>query len=135
MRQPGDAQKRILVIDDDEICRRTVVAVLEQSGHILMQADNGEAGVTIALQNPPDLIVTDVVMPKLDGLAVFDILTADPRTQNIPFIFMTGLVEKEGAKRGKRLESKNLLPKPFALVDLIAMVQECLSKSSDGTAS
>ena len=121
--------KRILVIDDDEICRRTVVAVLEQSKYVVMQAANGEEGVSMALQNPPDLVVTDVVMPKLDGFGVFDALRANPRTQSIPFIYMTGLVDKGLARRGPKLGGDELLIKPFALSELLAKVKECLSKS------
>ena len=123
--------KRILVIDDDEICRRTIVAVLEQSDYQVMQADNGETGVTQALQDTPDLIVTDVVMPRLDGFGVFDTLRAHPATRSIPFIFTTGFVDKEGARRGPALGGDALLIKPFALTELLASVKECLSKSPE----
>jgi DNA-binding response OmpR family regulator len=127
--------RRILVIDDDEICRRTVATVLEQSGYTVMQANDGEAGVQIALRDPPDLIVTDVVMPKLDGFGVFDALQTDPRTSSIPFIFMTGLVDREAGWRGMRLGSAEVLIKPFALTELISKVTECPLKPQNAASA
>lgn len=91
-----------------------------------MQAVNGEDGVELALQNPPDLVVSDVVMPKLDGLGVLDKFKTDPKMRSIPFIFMTGMSEKEAAKRGISLDAGNVLKKPFALAEFLAKVKECL---------
>ena len=117
--------KRILVIDDDEICRRTVSRVLEQSGYDVTEADNGQDGLEIALKSKPDLVVCDVVMSKLDGLGVFDKLRANPATKAVPFIFMTGMVTKEAAKRGPALGADGVLMKPFSLTELLARVKEC----------
>lgn len=118
--------KRILVIDDDEICRRTVSSVLQQSGYAVEEANNGLDGLESVWRKVPDLVVCDVVMPRLDGLSVFDNLRSNSKTESIPFIFMTGMVEKGTAKRGPKLGANEILMKPFALSELLAKVRECM---------
>ena len=118
---------RILVIDDDEICRRTVTTVLEHSGYVVEQADNGEDGVKLALNNPPSLIVCDIVMEKLNGLDVRDRLQEAQATSTVPFIFMTGFIDKDSAHGRRALGANAILIKPFGLSHLLATVNQCLS--------
>ncbi|HTY37062.1 MAG TPA: hybrid sensor histidine kinase/response regulator, partial [Bacteroidota bacterium] len=68
---------------------------------------------------------------KLDGIGVFERLKSDPRTQSIPFMYVTGLVEREHVRPGASLGADAMLIKPFLLTDLLATVNDCLSKSHD----
>ncbi len=120
---------RILVIDDDDLWRKTVCTLLEQSGYLVRQAGNGEEGVRLALDSPPELIICDVVMAKLDGLGVFDRLRNEGATRCVPFIFMTGFIDKDSARGRLAMGADCILIKPFALSLLLDTVKECLAKT------
>ncbi len=125
---------RILVIDDDDICRGTVRTSLIQAGHSVLEAVDGQVGVVTALRQLPDLIVCDVAARKLDGFQLFQILRSDRMASTIPFLFMSGLgtIKGKGAmKDGPLPNADDVLVKPFSSKDLMRCVERILSKQRD----
>ena len=113
--------RRILVVDDEENLRSMLVAALKYEGYDVSQAADGAAGLAMARQDKPDLIVLDVMMPKLDGFAVVKRLReAGDRT---PVIFLTARDGADDRVTGLNAGADDYLPKPFALAELVARVE------------
>ncbi|OGR51536.1 MAG: hypothetical protein A2049_12245 [Elusimicrobia bacterium GWA2_62_23] len=134
---------RILSIDDDPCCRITVSRCLSYSGeHSVETAEGGRDGVKKACASLPDLILLDLRMPDMDGLAVMDVLASDPRTMDIPVVMLTGATL--GADQETALKKKNnfllLEQKPCDLNRLIKNAEaligrrrhQAAKKSGDG---
>ncbi|MGZ4396857.1 MAG: response regulator [Gaiellaceae bacterium] len=117
---------RVLIIDDEAAIRLLGRINLEAEGVEVLEAGDGESGLEQARRELPDLILLDVVMPRLDGLAVAERLRADERTSSIPIVFMSGLSELETqALPGDRTD---LLVKPFDPVELAGRVREAIAR-------
>lgn len=133
--------KRILVIEDTLEVRENLAEILELSNYTVDTAENGKEGVKQALSNPPDLILCDVMMPELDGFGVLRILDSKPKTNDIPFIFLTAKAEKTDMRKGMNLGADDYITKPFDDVELLDAIEmrlkksERIKKSFDGTAS
>ena len=95
------ADRTILVIDDEDDSVEFVKAVLEGDDTDVISARDGESGLRAAREKLPDLIVLDVQMPKKNGFAVLAELKADPATQAIPVVMLTGVAEKTGVAFSK----------------------------------
>jgi CheY-like chemotaxis protein len=80
---------KVLVIDDDPLAIELVEAVLQPAGYMILKAVHGEAGIALAQQEIPSLIILDLLMPGVDGFAVVDRLRAEPATASIPIIILT----------------------------------------------
>jgi DNA-binding response OmpR family regulator len=117
---------RILVVDDDAWILRMVTTVLEKRGYEIFTARDGEEGLQQAQQVIPDLIVTDVMMPKLDGWALVKQLRATPQLAFTPVIFLTALGSDEDRIRGFRLGADDYLAKPFRFEELDLRVAKAL---------
>jgi DNA-binding response OmpR family regulator len=122
-----DGLSRILVIDDDDLYRRTVSNVLKQSGFDVLEAANGHTGIKIAQKHAPNLVMCDVRMKQLDGFEVIDRLRMDPSTSEIPFIFMSGLSDEDTVCKGMSLGATEFLVKPFSFSRLLAVVDAQLA--------
>jgi signal transduction histidine kinase len=116
---PGSA--RILIIDDDPAAREYLRSLLSSRWTVEAAAD-GDTALTLALAHPPDLVVTDVVMPGLDGLALLRRLRADPRTQGVPVILVSANAESEATVAGLEAGADDHLVKPFPARELMARV-------------
>ena len=81
--------KKILVIEDNAGIRENIAEVLELANYKVFTAEDGKIGIEIALQEKPDLILCDVMMPHLDGFGVLHLIHKNPSIRNTPFIFMT----------------------------------------------
>ncbi len=121
-------KKHVLIIEDNLEVREALVEVLELSGYEVTSAADGTTGVRKALENPPDLILCDVMMPRLDGYGVLNILNRKPVTANIPFVFLTAKVEKEDFRRGMNLGADDYITKPFLKDDLLNVIEARLQK-------
>ncbi len=120
--------KTILVIEDEVPVLLNLVETLEYEGYTAIGAANGTAGVRIAQQNPPDLIVCDIMMPDMDGYQTLKILQSNPETATIPFIFLTARVDRQSTRLGMELGADDYLTKPFATEELLAAVRTRLAK-------
>lgn len=112
--------KRILVIEDHPLMRRNIVTILTMEGCFAMQADNGAAGLSLALSEQPDLILCDVMMPGMSGYEVLEAVRAEAATARIPFIFLTARGERQDVRDGMNLGADDYLIKPVTRSGLIA---------------
>lgn len=122
--------KHILVIEDNTEVRENIEETLELSGYQVTAAEDGNVGVQSALENPPDLILCDVMMPKLDGFGVLNILSKKPATADIPFVFLTAKSEKSDFRRGMNLGADDYVTKPFYKDELLQVIETRLKKSA-----
>ncbi len=120
--------KKILVIEDNMEVRENLEEILELYGYDVIVAEDGKIGVKKALDNPPDLILCDVMMPQLDGFGVLNILTKKPETADIPFVFLTAKSEKSDFRRGMNLGADDYITKPFYKDELLAVIETRLKK-------
>ena len=120
--------KKILVIEDNPEVREVLEEVLELSGYDVRVAADGTEGVSAALLDPPDLILCDVMMPKLDGYGVLSILSKKAATAGIPFVFLTAKAEREDVRRGMTLGADDYVTKPFYKDELLRVIETRLQK-------
>lgn len=121
--------KKILVIEDNAEVRENLAEILELSGYEVLTAEDGKVGVEIALKELPDLVLCDVMMPKLDGFGVLNILSKKSTTADIPFVFLTAKTEKSDFRRGMNLGADDYITKPFYKDELLAVIETRLRKS------
>jgi DNA-binding response OmpR family regulator len=122
------ANPRVLVVDDDAWILRMVTTVLEKRGYEILTSRDGEDGYERALADRPDLIITDVMMPRLDGWALVKRLRALPEFAFVPVIFLTALGSDEDRIKGFRLGADDYLPKPFRFEELDLRVANALKR-------
>ncbi len=120
---------RVLIVDDDPWILRMVSTLLEKRGYAIATASDGEEGLMRADQMRPDLIITDVMMPKLDGWSLVRALRSRPELALVPVIFLTALGGEEDRIRGFRLGADDYLPKPFRFEELDLRVANALRKA------
>jgi DNA-binding response OmpR family regulator len=123
------SKKKILVIEDNLEVRENLAEILELSDYHVCQATDGTEGVELAAREKPDLIICDVMMPKLDGFGVLNILSKRTDTASIPFIFLTAKAERADFRRGMNLGADDYITKPFYKDELLAVVETRLRKS------
>ncbi len=121
--------KKILLIEDNLEVRENLEEILNLSSYEVYTAENGVEGVEMALKVDPDLIICDVMMPKLDGFGVLRILGQKPQTSDIPFIFLTAKAEKNDFRLGMNLGADDYITKPFHHKELLDAVEIRLKKS------
>lgn len=120
--------KTILFIDDNSEMLENTAELLELSNYKVFTASNGKDGVRIAKKEALDLIICDVMMPGLDGYEVLHILSQDPKTQVIPFIFLTAKSGNSDFRKGMNLGADDYLTKPFEEMDLLKTIENKLKK-------
>lgn len=118
----------ILILEDDENVRLPVVDLLEAEGYSVLAAQDGEEGLKLARKEKPDLIISDIMMPKLDGYGVFEALQKDPITAVIPFIFLTAKTDPGDVRTGLGLGVDDYITKPFEHEDLLDSIRTRLEK-------
>jgi serine/threonine protein kinase len=114
---------KILVVEDEASIRDNLALLLRMEGFELVEAANGVMGLALARQEMPDLILSDVMMPELDGYGFLEALRADPQTAAIPFIFLTARADRADRRRGMNLGADDYLGKPFTRDEVLEAVQ------------
>ena len=120
---------KILVVDDDAFNLKLAVTVLTQADHEVFSADGGEAGVALALATMPDLLLMDVQMPGVDGLAALKRLRVDARTASLKVIALTALAMKGDRERLLAEGFDGYLEKPIRYKEFLASVAALLAAS------
>lgn len=119
--------KRILVIDDEAEIAAMLGENLREDGYDVVLASNGEEGLRMVQLTKPDLIVVDVVMPKMDGAEMYARLRASERTKDIPVIFLTGLKTKvDDFTLGQEVGTHTIFSKPFDHDELLGTIREMI---------
>lgn len=119
---------KILIIEDERPLRKLIAGALNAEGYLAIEAANGIDGVELAFAELPDLIVTDIEMPQMDGLTVLTWLRNDPATAAIPVILTTGYSGKVPMRIGMSSGADDYLPKPFKLDELLTAVKTRLQR-------
>lgn len=125
------AMKSILVIDDNEDVRYIVTTVLRNFGFAVREATSGESAIQMVLAEKPDLIISDVRMPGMDGHHLLSAIRELQSTAAIPFILMTGSGSHDDFRRGMASGADDYLRKPFTPDDLIEAVLSRLIRQTD----
>ena len=125
--------KTILIVDDEKRMLEMLETRLSSAGYQVVQARDGEEGVEQAKKYLPDLILMDIMMPKMDGSQAVGWLQKDPKTKNIPVIFLTAIITKEEEKEqafGIQLDVSKyrFIAKPFDTVSLLSEIETVLSE-------
>ncbi len=117
---------RILVVDDNPHNIRMVKSMLAAETYEVIEAGDGMAGLECVAQQSPDLIITDIIMPRLDGFAFVQALREDPKSRAIPVLMITSLHELNIKLKGLQAGADDFLSKPFISVELLARVRSLL---------
>ena len=118
--------KTILVIEDNKEIRENTVELLELKGYNVRSAANGKAGLDMALETKPDMILCDIMMPNMNGYEVFAALKANSETAKIPFIFVTASVERSEVEAGLGMGADGYIRKPFEAKELFQTIANFL---------
>ncbi len=118
---------KILLVEDDFSLRDIYSMGIQAQGHDVVTASDGEEALAVAMRERPELIILDVMMPKISGFDVLDILRSTPETKNTKVIMMTALSQDSDRKRGEALGvSKYLVKSQVTLEDVMATVDNVL---------
>jgi CRP-like cAMP-binding protein/CheY-like chemotaxis protein len=122
--------QKILLIEDNAEIRENMSEILELSGYEVCTAENGKTGVTLALEQKPDLIICDIMMPVLDGYGVLHMLHKNNALQYTPFIFLTAKSERSEIRKGMEMGADDYITKPFDGTELLNAVESRLKKAA-----
>ncbi len=120
--------KKILLIEDNPEIRENTSEILELDGYQVIAAENGKIGIEIAIRELPDLIICDIMMPVLDGYSVLHLLSKNPDTENIPFIFLTAKADRGDYRKGMEMGADDYITKPFEDVELLNAIESRFRK-------
>ena len=115
--------QKILLIEDNLEMRENTAEILELANYKVFSAQNGKEGVKFAQEHNPDLIICDIMMPELDGYGVLHMLSMNPQTSSIPFIFLTAKAEKTDYRKGMNMGADDYLKKPLDDMELLQAVE------------
>ena len=121
---------KVLIIEDEDFIRENIAELLEIEDFEVETAINGMQGLQQAKKSIPDLILCDVMMPKLDGYQVLTELRKQPETANIPFIFLTAKAERTDLRQGMNLGADDYLTKPCSSEELLEAIAARLQRNA-----
>ena len=120
-------EKRILIADDDPVILRLIQVNLELEGYEVITANNGEEAVAQAKAENPDLVILDIMMPRLDGYQACEQLKSSDDTKDIPVIFLSAKAQQGDIDKGRSFGVAAYLTKPFDPTELLEVVEQHLS--------
>jgi DNA-binding response OmpR family regulator len=120
------ADSTVLVVDDDPVILKLLEVNFEMEGFTVLTARDGEEGIEVARTDQPDLIVSDIMMPKVSGLELVTALKADPATSEIPIILLSAKAQNADVRSGLDAGADDYVTKPFEPLDLVDRVNRLL---------
>lgn len=120
---------RILVVDDEPPIVRLMEFVLARQGHEMLVAVNGEEALEKIRAYRPDLVLLDIMMPRIDGYEVARILRADPDFAQLPIIMLSAKAQEEDVRKGLDVGVNEYITKPFSPEHLVHVVADYLQRS------
>ena len=118
---------KVMIVEDDDSLREIYGIRLTAEGYVVVSARDGEEALAVAVKERPDLIISDVMMPKITGFDMLDILRSTPETANIKVIMMTALSSEDQRERGENLGADRYLVKSqVGIEDVVNTVHEVL---------
>jgi DNA-binding response OmpR family regulator len=119
-------KKKILLVDDEEALVDMVKMRLEANDYDVITANDGQAALDLARKERPDLIILDIMLPKMDGYKVCALLKKDSRYASIPVLMFTAKAQQEDMKLGEEVGANGYITKPFEPQSLLAKISEVL---------
>jgi DNA-binding response OmpR family regulator len=120
------AESTVLVVDDDPVILKLLEVNFEMEGFTVLVARDGEEGIEVARADQPDLIVSDIMMPKVSGLELVIALRADASTSEIPIILLSAKAQNADVRSGLDAGADDYVTKPFEPLDLVDRVNRLL---------
>lgn len=124
----GAGVRKILLVDDSETILQMEQMMLGSDGYEFIMARDGEEGVTKALDHKPDLILMDVVMPKMDGFEAVRRLRENQQTRLVPIVMVTSKAEAESLEAGYACGCNDYIVKPIDRLELLAKVENLIGE-------
>jgi DNA-binding response OmpR family regulator len=122
--------KEILIVDDEPSIVVPIQFLMEQQGYTVMVAENGEGALDIIYKYKPDLILLDIMLPRIDGYEVCEIVRLDPRYRDIKIIFLTAKGREVEIAKGLALGADAYITKPFSNTELVSKVKKLLEEAN-----
>jgi CRP-like cAMP-binding protein/CheY-like chemotaxis protein len=122
------SNKIVVIEDSPEVCE-SIESILKLGGYQVFTSHNGKQGIELITENQPDLILCDIMMPELDGYGVLHILSKDPVTANIPFIYLTAKTDQRDFRAGMNLGADDYITKPFDGLELLKVIELRMKKN------
>lgn len=120
--------RTVLLVDDERHVVNVVGHMLEQRDFEVTSASSGEQALSLLEDFTPDLALLDIILPGIDGATLAQRLQEDPKTENIPIVFLTGLIEADEIHRGgNQIGGRYFLAKPFDSTELFEVIERALS--------
>ncbi len=119
----------VLVIDDDPVILELLRVNFEIEGFDVLTARDGDEGLDLAKSNHPDVVISDIMMPRRDGLQLLSDLKGDPRTEDLPVILLSAKAQKSEVQHGLDLGADDYITKPFDPIKLIERLNAVVDKS------
>ena len=126
----AENKRTLLIVDDDIFLVDIMAFTLKQSGFEIIKAHNGQEALDILAKERIDLVLTDIMMPVMDGFELAKNLKANPATVNVPVIFLTAKSNVEDKNKGFSIGINDYVVKPFNLKDLVSRINKALNESS-----
>ena len=123
--------KEILIVDDEPSIVVPIQFLMEQQGYNVLVAENGEDALDIIYKYTPDLILLDIMLPRIDGYEVCEIVRLDPRYRDIKIIFLTAKGREVEIAKGLALGADAYITKPFSNIELVSKVKELLANTHE----
>jgi DNA-binding response OmpR family regulator len=123
----GDGERTVLVVDDDPVIVRLLEVNFEMEGFTVLTATDGMEGLERARAELPDIIVSDVMMPRMDGLQMVGELKADETTASIPVVLLSAKAQADDVQSGLGAGADDYVTKPFEPEDLLERIVKLLS--------
>ena len=125
----ADGPPRLLVVDDNRLVRELVRDTFVEAGFVASAAANGREALDMMAVSKPDVVVTDVAMPELDGWGLCEAIKGDPDLRDVPVVFLSALRDVPDRVRGLRLGAHDYICKPFAPEELLVRVKGILERT------
>ena len=122
------AKKTILVVDDEKDLLDLIEYNLKKEGFHVLKAENGEQGIMLAKQSKPDLILLDIMMPRMDGLEAVEIMRKDEDLKRIPIIFLTARSDEKTEVEGLNKGGDDYITKPISTTKLISRIKAIMRR-------
>jgi len=118
--------RRIVMIEDSKAASTVLKEVLQAEGHTVLHAADGVTGLAMARREKPDLVLLDLLLPKLNGYDVCNALMRDNLTRHIPILIISTLDNPESVEKAKLCGARNFMKKPYNLDDLLREIKRLL---------
>lgn len=120
-----EKNKKILIVDDEPDALMMLEMRLSHAGYTVLKAENGKAAITVARVEHPDLIVLDILLPDMNGEEVAEELKSNPKTRDIPVMFLTCLfTKKEESRDGHKVSGNVFFAKPYNPEELLVEIEK-----------